>query len=319
MTFFYFVYETTNLVNGKKYRGIHKTTNLNDGYLGSGIAFELAVKKYGKSNFVKEILEYCSSYDELIEREKFWVDENWIKDDNNYNLKTGGQSAGILSDASKNKISETLKRRYASGEIIPMPRTGFVPWNKGKNLSCEQKEKISVSSIKRYMNDESHPLKIFGNKIPWNKGKKMGPMSEEGKERRSKTLKERYKNENHPTKGRDPWNKGKKGAQVAWNKGVQSKKTECPFCNQLVDVGNAKRWHFSNCKIKEISKYPDQFILFFDSNIEKFTINNNVVSVDRDIFIDLFKYFENKDIHIISYVKRMFELKFNLDIQLMLK
>jgi hypothetical protein len=35
--------------NGKKYRGIHKTSKIEDGYLGSGIAFKKAIEKYGKA------------------------------------------------------------------------------------------------------------------------------------------------------------------------------------------------------------------------------------------------------------------------------
>jgi hypothetical protein len=100
---YFIIYETTNLINGKKYRGIHQTKDLDDNYLGSGIVFNKALKKYGKENFEKHILEYCSSYDELLEKEKIYVDEKWVKDKNNYNIKTGGQSAGILSDESKKK------------------------------------------------------------------------------------------------------------------------------------------------------------------------------------------------------------------------
>jgi hypothetical protein len=137
---YYFVYETTNLVNGKKYRGIHKTLKLDDGYLGSGKAFLNAVEKYGKENFSRIILDFCSSYEELIEKEKLYVDEEWVKDYSNYNLKTGGQSAGILSEESKNRISETLRKKYNNGEIEV--------WSKGLKLgetSIEQKEKISNS------------------------------------------------------------------------------------------------------------------------------------------------------------------------------
>lgn len=67
METYYIIYETTNEINGKKYRGIHKTNNINDGYLGSGIALEQALEKYGKQNFSRQILEFCSSYEELID------------------------------------------------------------------------------------------------------------------------------------------------------------------------------------------------------------------------------------------------------------
>jgi hypothetical protein len=36
----YILYETTNNINGMKYRGIHSTDNLQDGYLGSGRLLE---------------------------------------------------------------------------------------------------------------------------------------------------------------------------------------------------------------------------------------------------------------------------------------
>jgi len=105
---YFFVYETTNLVNGRKYRGIHKTKKINDNYLGSGLSFVNAIKKYGKENFKREILEFCNSYDELLEREKFFVDEEWVKDRTNYNTKTGGQSAGILSEIKEMQIGGIL-------------------------------------------------------------------------------------------------------------------------------------------------------------------------------------------------------------------
>ena len=46
-----FIYKTTNLINGKIYIGQHTTDNINDRYLGSGVYFLRAVKKYGKKNF----------------------------------------------------------------------------------------------------------------------------------------------------------------------------------------------------------------------------------------------------------------------------
>lgn len=46
----YFIYETTNLKNGKKYIGKHYG-ELNDSYLGSGTLLKKAIEKYGKESF----------------------------------------------------------------------------------------------------------------------------------------------------------------------------------------------------------------------------------------------------------------------------
>ena len=255
---YYFVYETTNLINGKKYRGIHKTSKMNDGYLGSGLIFKMALEKYGKHNFSRVILEFCSSYDDLIELEKIYVNEEWVLESSNYNLKTGGQSSGILSKESKLKISETLKLKYANGEIK-------IPKRNTKPLSEDHKKKISISLKDRYLKHE-HNKKgkdpwnkgLRGVQTCWAKGKKVGPQSEESKRKKSESLKKRYMNIDHPTLGKDPWNKGLRGVQIAWNKGVVMEKIECPHCGKSCNRLNAKKWHFDNCKnISILQKIKD--------------------------------------------------------------
>ena len=52
------LYKTTNLVNGKIYIGVHSTDNLDDGYLGSGVALLAAIKEYGKKSFKRDILKF---------------------------------------------------------------------------------------------------------------------------------------------------------------------------------------------------------------------------------------------------------------------
>lgn len=88
----YYIYLTTNLINGKKYIGQHKG-KANDNYLGSGKLIQQAIKKYGKENFKKEILEFCSSQEETNEKEKFYIQSyNAVEDENFYNILEGGNN-----------------------------------------------------------------------------------------------------------------------------------------------------------------------------------------------------------------------------------
>lgn len=86
----YYIYLTTNLVNGKQYIGQHHG-ELTDQYFGSGVLISKAIKKYGKDNFKKEILEICNSIN-VDQKEKEYIQKfNAVQDDNFYNISIGGQ------------------------------------------------------------------------------------------------------------------------------------------------------------------------------------------------------------------------------------
>ncbi len=87
----YLVYKTTCLMNGKIYIGKHETDNLDDGYLGSGKLLIRAIEKYGEENFKREILFECSSREEMNVKEAELVNEEFLKRDDVYNLKQGGE------------------------------------------------------------------------------------------------------------------------------------------------------------------------------------------------------------------------------------
>jgi hypothetical protein len=72
---------------------------------------------------------------------------------------------------------------------------------------------MSKSGKDRYINDDEHAFKKYRFKTTWNKGIEVGPMTEEEKEKRSKTLKERWKTHKHHAIGSEPWNKCLKGVQ----------------------------------------------------------------------------------------------------------
>lgn len=86
-----YFYRTENLSNGKFYYGIHKTDNLEDGYLGSGIRLQQAIKNYGVENFEKIVLKYFDFYKDALEFEGEIVNEILIQDVSCYNISLGGQ------------------------------------------------------------------------------------------------------------------------------------------------------------------------------------------------------------------------------------
>lgn len=112
----YIIYKTTNLVNRKYYIGQHTTDVLDDGYLGSGVRFRAALKKYGKESFSREILAHAESPEQLNALEAFYVGWEEVNNKNCYNLRTGGDN-GEHSMESKNKISNTLKSRPSTSPI----------------------------------------------------------------------------------------------------------------------------------------------------------------------------------------------------------
>jgi hypothetical protein len=87
---YHFIYKTTNLINGKYYFGMHSTSNLKDGYLGSGKHLRYSIRKYGKSNFKCEILEFLPDRLSLIAREKELITEEMISNPICMNISYGG-------------------------------------------------------------------------------------------------------------------------------------------------------------------------------------------------------------------------------------
>lgn len=103
-----FIYITTNHINGKRYIG-QKSYSQNNwkSYLGSGIYLNRAIKKYGKENFSKEIIEDCETKEILDEREKYWINYyNAVESDDYYNIASGGDGGNTIVGYSEEQLEQ---------------------------------------------------------------------------------------------------------------------------------------------------------------------------------------------------------------------
>lgn len=132
----YYFYETRNLINGKKYLGVHSTSRfLKDGYLGSGTAIKNAIRKYGRKNFSHTVLKEFRSAEEMFEYEKQIVTEEIVNNPEYYNEKLGGKG-GMRGYHHTEEWKKATSLRQL-GRKGPM---------KGKHHSEESRQKKSETS-----------------------------------------------------------------------------------------------------------------------------------------------------------------------------
>lgn len=121
---FYYLYEIRNNLNGKIYVGVHKTRDLNDGYMGSGKVINAAIKKHGIENFTKVILETFENAKAMYARETEIVTDEFLARDDVYNLRRGGHGGfdyinkngldykGFSSKSEHNRFISPMKTDY---------------------------------------------------------------------------------------------------------------------------------------------------------------------------------------------------------------
>jgi group I intron endonuclease len=112
------VYETTNLINGKKYIGKLVFSRKNDWskYLGSGLYLQRAIRKYGKENFTKEILFLALDNDELNELEEIVIElSNAVESENYYNIKYTSIGGDVFTNNPNKEDIRQMRINQMSG------------------------------------------------------------------------------------------------------------------------------------------------------------------------------------------------------------
>ena len=150
----YFIYLTTNLINNKKYIGYHNGSP-EDNYLGSGQEILKAIKKYGKNNFERKILEFCIDKQDAFNKEKKWIKYyNAVEDKNFYNISEGGEydSGWEQLKKWKEKNPEKAKEMYKrNGERLKKW------WNEHPEKILERNENFNKAGIKWW---KEHPEEL---------------------------------------------------------------------------------------------------------------------------------------------------------------
>lgn len=159
---YHIVYKTTNTINNKIYIGIHSTSNLNDGYIGSGVALKHAINKYGISAFTREIIYTGVSRDDISCKEQELVTEQFCTQSNNYNMRTGGDESYAHHPETRKKISAAHSGRKQSVKRVEQMRDFMLtnnPMNKYEHRESVRQSKLGKPRSQELKNKVSDALK----------------------------------------------------------------------------------------------------------------------------------------------------------------
>lgn len=155
-----FIYITTNMINGKRYIGQKKFCNGWQTYLGSGTLFRKALKKYGKENFIRDIVAIAYTKEELDNLEiQFIYNYNANDRDKFYNITKGG-GGGLGLSGELNGMYGKHHTKEAK-EKIRKANLGENNYWYGKHLSDEACKKMSDSRKGKYIGGKS----VFSKKV----------------------------------------------------------------------------------------------------------------------------------------------------------
>lgn len=192
----YYIYRTTNKINGKQYVGSHHG-RIDDNYYGSGTLILKALKKYGSKNFVKEILEIVADAEILKEREEYWLDKLQCATDLNYYNVTDVGGGGDLIKFKSIKEKTDIRQRQRNSREKKRDEINKKILDARNNWTEEQKLKnkirCSIASKKRYASMTSEQKAARIQKIKETKKNLPVEVREATKILRIKKLKQAWK------------------------------------------------------------------------------------------------------------------------------
>ena len=197
------MYITTNLCNGKRYIGQKQFDQENwKNYLGSGAILKKAIKKYGKENFSRNIIQICYSKKELNDVEyRTSVILNVVESNDWYNLCYGGGSTNgyHFTEETRKKMGEKAKQRLSDARSHPRYGKEGLSGKNNPQYGISPKERMSSEKYqqwydnhKKYWEKQKVEMKgkrLWGDAPPPMLGK---TLSDEAKRKISQKAKQRF-------------------------------------------------------------------------------------------------------------------------------
>lgn len=142
-----YIYETTNLVNGKKYIGQHKSSEFDPNYKGSGKLLKQAFSKYGWDKFSVELLVPCFSQEELNEEEIMTISHfNAVESSRYYNIARGGDGGDVTG----------------GNHLLHSERTKLGM----QNMSSESRSRL-IAAVSQPLSEEHKEALLAGSRNSW--------------------------------------------------------------------------------------------------------------------------------------------------------
>lgn len=210
--FYGFIYITTNLIDNKKYIGMH--TDFSDDYLGSGLLLNRAIQKYGKENFSREIIAYAKTKEELGSLEKEFIKlYDAVNSEDFYNIHEGGYGGNTMAGWDEEKKQEYRKKmsKLLSGKNHPLY---------GVKMTDGTKSKIRSKQLTHWKNISDEKRKEFKNIMSnATKGEKNPNYGNKWSDEKRRALSE-LRTKNGKSKGELNGMHGKKGENAITGKKV---------------------------------------------------------------------------------------------------
>lgn len=100
----HYIYKIKQKNSDNIYIGIHSTSDLNDGYMGSGVNLKKLMSKLGKDFFEKEIISFHKTRQEALDKERDIVNKDFVMQPNVLNIALGGGGINICKEKRKQMI-----------------------------------------------------------------------------------------------------------------------------------------------------------------------------------------------------------------------